>query len=267
MRAGMTAMVLPAMLQGGWEWSMISWWHFLALSWVVYALYFLGPHLSIPPHKRLGASVGLIFGAVKDVTVETYTKMEGAKVAFDQAADFLNSGVFKNAKDPEGKPVRVSGYQVFLVFVGLLILGGLALSFRREIKKKYDEYFPETRPNSADNTPPSSPTVGPLRAPDGDDSDNNDGGSGGLSPRSATYDQFTRMMEKFDERMEVMNKKIDGHHKEAQHNQQSSQTVAAGSGKLESSPERTVGWPGKEAGSAGVYSAGGCRARAGGQGR
>lgn len=136
----LTGLVLsvPALLGSMFAWAWTSWAHMDVVLWACYGCWFLGSRaLELPATRRLWEAIAMGFTFLKQSTQDAYPSMEGLKGFFDKASERINSYMEWTGE------AAVSGYQVFLVASGFLIIVGLLVMFRGELRQLWERFFGE----------------------------------------------------------------------------------------------------------------------------
>lgn len=221
-KAAGAASLVPGIVQSSYAWGVTSYMHIGIILCASYSVWWMGSRAAnLKPVQRVVGSIGILAGTVRDASVDAFNRMQKARRAFDGMANFVNNNLFDDVRDAAGNPVKATGYQMFLVVLGVLCLLALLIVFRKEIKDKWTEMWPPD-PATPPVDPSKSPTVGPIGDPAWDSweegevgraSQNYDHGND-LSPRSASYDQFACLVEKLGNKIDGLERRIDGKEKD-----------------------------------------------------
>lgn len=198
------AFLLPQAAQGLWLWGFQSYMHAGLLIWLGYSTYLLGNKaaMNISVGKKAVHSVELGFAFLRDSTFEAYVKMEGVKAHFGDMASRMNATF-----DLTGDKALI-GYDVLIGLLMTIIRICLVYVFRGQIKKLFNDLYITV----STGTPPQSPTLSafdtatapppvdwaPLTAEQPP------------SPRTGAYNMFMKTLEKQNESLERLSRRIDG---------------------------------------------------------
>lgn len=115
---------LPAVATATWNWVGSSYLNMFLSLWVIYASYYLAVlAVELPVYKRCSASISAAMAGIQGFTKQRYDEMHATAETFEEWAAYVR----------QEWDLDVEGYQLSLIFMGVLIFAIILYLFRAEL--------------------------------------------------------------------------------------------------------------------------------------